>query len=196
MAELSKNYKKIVSEIEEKIKDPKELEFIKGKISELTIMIMDTIDNLVESNEKGKKLERKIDIIQNSLEKIEQDIYIQDDEDEEDDCECEFCGDHMHDNDYEFEILCPYCDYEFITGKETDLKKEIECPNCHNLIELDWEESCSGECNECKNHCYTEDTQKELKVSENQDNEYKYTEGDLDDNDKEENKKEDNEDDM
>lgn len=195
MAELSKNYKKIVSEIEGKIKNPHELEFIKGKISELTLMFMETIDKLVDSNEKQVIIESKLDSLQKSLRRIEEDIYIDEDEEDESEgeCNCNFCKDQMHDNDYEFEILCPYCNYEFVTGKETDLKNEIECPNCHNIIELDWEEHCDGECNECKNHCYHESQSGEdIKIAEKQDDNYTSNSGNID----EENKKEDNEDDM
>ena len=59
------------------------------------------------------------------MKRIEQDIYIdedeEDDDDENHDCECgdecEFCSDKMHDNDYEFEIACPYCGYELLQEK-------------------------------------------------------------------------------
>ena len=34
---------------------------------------------------------------------------------------------------------------------EDELKEEIECPECHNIIELDWdeEEGCGGCCSSC-----------------------------------------------
>lgn len=192
MAELNKNYKKIINELEGKIKNPQELEFIKSKITELTMTFIETLDKLVESSERQLMLENKLNILQNSLKRIEEDIYIEED-DECNDENCEFCSGHMHDNDYEFEILCPYCDYEFVTGKDVDLKKEIECPNCHNIIELDWEEHCDGECDECKNHCYHEnESQEELKIKEEENNNYKHISGDL----KQEDKKDENEDDM
>ena len=90
-------------------------------------------------------------------------------------CGCDHCiGDQMHDNDYEFEILCPYCNHEFVIGKDTNLENEIECPNCHNIIELDWEEYCDGECNDCANHCYTEEYAEEIGVQE-EESEYKHT---------------------
>ena len=137
MAELNRNYNKIISELEERIKNPQELEFVKSKFSEMTVMFMDTIEKLVENSEKQIKLEKKVKHIQKSLKRIEEDLYI--DNDEDDDCECEDCncddcdeeychGDQMHDNemDYEFEIVCPYCNHEFVIGKETNLKDEIE----------------------------------------------------------------------
>jgi len=200
MAELSKNYKKIISEIEENIKEPQEREFVKSKVSELAIMFMDTIEKLLESSEKQAKIEKKINNLQKSLKRIEEDIYIEDEDDEEDDdnddeCEyCNCCGETMNDNDYEFEILCPYCNHEFVTGKDTDLENEIECPNCHNIIELDWEEYCDGECGECANHCYHEESEEEIGVKEETNNNYKHTSGKIEE-DKKENKNE-NEDDM
>lgn len=200
MAELSKNYKKVISEIEENIKDPTEREFVKSKVSELAVMFMETIERIVETTEKQAKIERKINNLQSSLRRIEEDIYIMEDEEDEEcseECGCHHCGDEMHDNDYEFEILCPYCNYEFVTGKDTNLENEIECPNCHNVIELDWQEYCDGECNECENHCYNEEYAEELGVQEEEDNNYKPTSGKIQDekDEKSENKNE-NEDDM
>ena len=143
--------------------------------------------------------------MQKSLKKIEEDIYVDDDcecddcncDDYDEECNCDECdghnchGDQMHDNDvdYEFEIVCPYCNYEFVTGKETNLKDELECPKCHNIIELDWDDYCDGECNHCNNHCYSDDKIEEISVNEKENNDYKH----IDDNKKENN---DNEDDM
>lgn len=195
MADLNKNYNKILSDIQERIDNPKDFEYIKGKFSELIVMFMDTIDKLVENNENQLRIEKKVSELQKSMKRIEQDIYIdedeEDDDDENHDCECgdecEFCSDKMHDNDYEFEIACPYCGYEFVTGKDANLKDEIECPNCHNVIELDWDDYCDGECDECKEHCYEEDDEEEskdsiLKVKQPQEKEeeYKHNSGNLD----------------
>lgn len=194
MAELSKNYNRIISELDKKIKDPQEREFVKEKFSELAVIFMDTIGKVVESNDKQVMLEKRIYNIEKSLKRIEEDIYIEDDnDDDEHECNCSCCGDQMHDNDYEFEILCPYCSYEFVTGKDVDLKNEIECPNCHNVIELDWEDHCDGECNECNNHCYHDEEEEELKLQEEEKNNYTYNSGDLENN-KQDNKE--NEDDM
>lgn len=194
MADLNKNYKKIISEIEEGIKDTAERELVKIKVSELAVMFMDTVEKLVESSEKQVRIEKKINNLQKSIKRIEEDLYIMEEDDEEDDeqCECSCCGDKMHDNDYEFEILCPYCNHEFVTGKDADLEEEIECPNCHNIIELDWEEYCDGECNECLNHCYSDED--ELSVKEDEDDQnYKHTNSKKEENKKDKNE---NEDDM
>lgn len=64
--------------------------------------------------------------------------------------------DIYEDEDYDFEIVCPYCNHEFVADIEDELKEEIECPECHNKIELDWDgeddDCCSGGCCGCGHH--------------------------------------------
>ena len=147
MSVLSDNYKRIISEIEGKITNTEELEFVKEKVSELSMLFMDIIDNLTEKadekirqiEEKQKQIEDKMSQVESAVNNIESDIYT----DEE---------------NYDFEIVCPYCEYEFV--EEIDGKNEILCPNCNNIIELDWndeeEEGCSGHCSGCHG-CNEED---------------------------------------
>lgn len=142
MSVLSDNYKRIVSEIEAKISNPEELEFVKEKVSELSMLFMDIIDGLAEKTdekikqieEKQKQIESKMDEVENAVNEIETDIYVEED------------------GNFDFEIVCPYCNYEFVA--EINGKNEIACPECNNIIELDWndaedEESCSGHCSAC-----------------------------------------------
>jgi UDP:flavonoid glycosyltransferase YjiC (YdhE family) len=63
---------------------------------------------------------------------------------------------------FDFEIVCPYCNYEFIIDMAEN-KTEIECPECKNTIELDWtgdvdneHHDCSGDCHGCHG-CNDED---------------------------------------
>ncbi len=140
MSVLSDNYKRIVSEIEGKITNPEELEFVKEKVAELSMLFMDIIDNLADKTEekmkqmeeKQKQIEDKINMVESAVNEIEGDIY-------------------EEDGNFDFEIICPYCNYEFtaeITGKD-----EITCPECNNIIELDWneeeEDGCTGHCSGC-----------------------------------------------
>lgn len=141
MSVLSDNYKRIVSEIEGKISNPEELEFVKEKISELSMLFMDMIDSLAEKadekikqiEEKQKQIESKMSEVENAVNEIESDIYT----DEE--------------GSFDFEIVCPYCNHEFVA--EINGKDEIACPECNNIIELDWneeeDEGCSGHCSSC-----------------------------------------------
>jgi len=143
MSVLSDNYKRIVSEIETKLTNPDEVEFVKEKISELSMLFMDIIDGITDKadekikqiEEKQRQIEAKMEQVQNAVDEIESDIYTVDEED----------------GSFDFEIVCPYCDNEFVT--EIDGRNEIICPECNNVIELDWnddeEEGCSGHCSSC-----------------------------------------------
>ena len=143
MAELSKRFQEIMNDIQKNIKDEKELEYINGKILEISMIHMDVIDQLadtlknkVESIEKSQKsIENKINNMQSSITGIENDIY---------------------DEGFEFEIICPYCNTEFVADVES--KTEIKCPECQNTIELDWNggeehSCCSGHCSSCNSGC-------------------------------------------
>lgn len=152
MSVFKDDYNRIVSEIEQNITDQEQLKFIKEKISELSMIFLDAIDNLSnvadekirQIEEKQKIIEEKMSQVESAVNDIESDIYI----DEE---------------NYDFEIVCPYCDYEFVT--EIDGKNEISCPNCNNIIELDWndeeDEGCTGHCSGCHG-CGEEDNEDDM----------------------------------
>ncbi|MCI8519751.1 MAG: hypothetical protein HFJ51_06980 [Clostridia bacterium] len=62
----------------------------------------------------------------------------------------------------DFEIVCPYCNAEFISDISDDPSEELRCPECGNLIEVDWHEcedgcdhNCGGDCS-C-DHCEDEE---------------------------------------
>lgn len=156
MIEPKNEFAKILSELEREIKDPKDLEIAKSKLFKMGMLLIDIATRALESNTQIDMLSRRVDKMQKSLKRIEEDIYIDDEEVDE-------IGDQMHDNDinagedFEFEIKCPYCNYEFIIGHDADLKDEIECPKCHKEIELDWDDYCDGECDHCGSICYSEE---------------------------------------
>ena len=163
MANLRRKYEDILNEMDKTIKDKKELEFVKQKISELTMTYLESISKFISLEESQIKLERKVSNLDRRVENIEEDIYLDLDEDEDDEYDtchhAKYYNDQMHDNDMEFEIVCPYCDYEFITDESYKDVVEIECPECHNIISLDWDddEGCVGDCHNCSSHCYNED---------------------------------------
>ncbi len=168
MSSLKNRYQEILKELEENIKDEKERNFVIEKFQELSIVFMDIIDRLTyitdirvkEVEDKQKEIEEKISTVQNAVNGIENDIY----EDGE---------------TYEFEIVCPYCNHEFVTDINSDVNTEVECPECHNIIELDWngEEECEGECSCCDHGCedaqnadYKEDKKQEKQEKDQQSN--------------------------
>lgn len=67
----------------------------------------------------------------------------------------------IYDEYEDFDIVCPYCNYEF-SAEIDQSSKEITCPECHNTIELDWsgdpdseddgngsQPGCGGSCPHC-----------------------------------------------
>ena len=65
--------------------------------------------------------ERKLHELQKVVDNIKSDIYM----------------DEGFDDNFEFEIICPYCEHEFVIDANEN-KTEIQCPDCNNTIELDW----------------------------------------------------------
>lgn len=160
MSELNSRYKQILQEIEENIQDENELKFVKEKFADLSMLFIDIIDRLTElTDSKMKAIEQKqqeissrMNQVQTIVDGIESDIY----EDEE---------------NYEFEIVCPYCNHEFTTDIE-DTKDEIQCPECHNTIELDWnseteESGCGSNCSQCLSQCNVAEEQEEYIIEDN-----------------------------
>ena len=188
MADLNKMYRDIINDLDKNIKDEKELKNIKGKMFDLMTYFMESNNSIIEIKDKQEKLEKNVKKIQRKLERIEEDIYIEDDE--------EFCKDRMHDNDYEFEIRCPYCNEDFIISDESKDSSEIECPNCHNIIELDWNDSaeCDGHCTRCKEQCY--DEEEENSTCQVKEEETEYNSQKQDNSKKQENNNKNQDDDM
>lgn len=67
--------------------------------------------------QKQQEMENKINKMEHIVNKIENDIYL--------------------DDSFDFEIVCPYCNNEFVVDMD-DGKTEVTCPECENIIELDW----------------------------------------------------------
>lgn len=148
MSDLKNRYQTILNELENHFQDENEKRFVTEKFQELSVMFMDVIDRLTsitdmrvkEIEEKQKEIENKISTVQKTVDGIENDIY----EDDE---------------SYEFEIICPYCNHEFVTDIDNENSAEIQCPECHNTIELDWDgedDECgcySHNCEECEDDC-------------------------------------------
>lgn len=150
---LTDVFNMIAEDLDKNIKDEKLLLYVKTKMIELMAGCVDAMDNVIEVKNKQESMEIMLAKLEHKVERIEEDIYIELDDDE-DDCNCDNC-DKMHDNDYEFEIVCPYCGDEFVVDKQAQESDEIECPNCENVIELDWDSSsCNGDCSGCHSHHY------------------------------------------
>ena len=132
MSNIEKDYKKIIENLDNNIKDKSDLEYAKTQISVLTNMFVQEIQEIQELTDSKIEailqnmvtLENKVSNVAKSVQTIEKDIY------EQEDCD--------------FEIVCPYCNNEFMVEYD-ELKDEIKCPECNNTIELDWTGECDDE---------------------------------------------------
>ncbi len=153
MSSIKNEYKNFLDDIEKNIKNKEDLEYVKKRFSVFLDVILDQIDNILnfkneemqKIEENQKKIEDKILKMQSIIDNIENDIYSED--------------------GFDFEIVCPYCNNEFIIDVDED-RTEVECPECKNTIELDWSgeideepdssNGCSGSCHGCDG-CQDED---------------------------------------
>ena len=129
---------------------------------------MEEIDKIMDLSERRvnqvyenqKILEKKMAEIERGMSTIEKELFVED--------------------EYDFEIVCPYCNHEFLTDINSG-KKEVECPECHNVIELDWNEEeheCGGHCGSCGG-CGTEEDEEDYEENAKNDE-------DIEENDEEE----------
>ena len=141
---LKNEYKSFLDDIEKNVKNKEDLEYVKGRFASFLDIVLDQMDYIMDYKEEEiKKLEEtqnslssRIEQMQQIIDNIEKDIYTEE--------------------GFDFEIVCPYCNYEFIIDVDEN-KTEIQCPECQNIIELDWsgdveedgDTGCSGNCHGC-----------------------------------------------
>ena len=126
--DVNKKFEDLMNDLQENIENPKDLEYINKRLSRTILEIMTELDARTSNVEK-------------KISKMEEELYITDDNE-----------------DYSFEIVCPYCNCEFETEID-ELKTEVTCPECNNIIELDWNEEdgdCHGDCSCCHGSCSEE----------------------------------------
>lgn len=125
MRKLKNEYKSFLDDIEKNIKNKEDLDYIKERFVSFVDTVLDEMDSILEYKQEEmakiedtqKQLNEKMGQMQQVIDNIEKDIYAED--------------------GFDFEIVCPYCNYEFIIDVDEN-KTEIECPECQNVIELDW----------------------------------------------------------
>lgn len=143
MSLLKNEYKSFLDDIEENIKDKDDLEYIKQRFSAFMDVVLNQMDSIMNYKDEKinelEKMQNELDArmakMQQVIDHIEKDIYDED--------------------GFDFEIVCPYCNYEFVIDLDEN-KSEIECPECKNMIELDWtgniddeQSGCGGSCHGC-----------------------------------------------
>ena len=129
MTDLKKRFNKILQDIEKNVTNKEDVNYIKTQVYNISLLFLDELDKLAEINlnrlntmiNREKELETKIENMEKIINKLEKEVYSSDD-------------------DSDFEIVCPYCNTEFIEDFSNGIKYEVRCPECDNVIELDWNE--------------------------------------------------------
>lgn len=142
MSEVNKKYQDILEDLKKHFKDEKELEYVNKKIAEISSIFLDMMDKMSEEfDERLHQLEEEQVFVSSKLKKIEKIV---------DDIEND-----IYDEEFNFDIICPYCNSEFKACVEGESQKQVECPECNNVIELDWNNNCDDDCG-CED-CHCED---------------------------------------
>ena len=144
MSDLQRKIKAIISDLETNIKDQDELEYVKNQVYNVALLFIDEMDSLAQMNVKKvdnilqshANLDDRMAKIEKKLHNIEKEIFVED--------------------DFDFEIVCPYCNHEFVEEFYGEIDGEVRCPECNNVIELKWgQDEIEGGCNpqDC-GHCH------------------------------------------
>ena len=119
---ISKKYNEIIKKLENKVEDKELLNFLKTEISDLAISYTNDLENSIRTYErKIDSLDKKINNIESLVTKIEKDFL-----------------EETTPLDLE-PICCPYCNFNFLIEYDSE-KTEMKCPECDNIISLDWGE--------------------------------------------------------
>ena len=79
----------------------------------------------------------QIDAIDEDLAGVEDVIY-EDYDDDDEPCNCSSCGDY--DDEMCYEVTCPTCGTTIALGEDSLNDGGIECPNCGEELEFDYDE--------------------------------------------------------
>ena len=90
-------------------------------------------DEIAELKNNQKIMQEQIAQMQQIIDNMKKDLYVEDE-------------------GFDFEIVCPYCNYEFVIDVD-DEKTEVECPECNNIIELDWAGEPEDDTANCSSGC-------------------------------------------
>ena len=158
MSKLQEDFNAIIAKIEERITNEEELNFIKQQIADISMLYINELNKVIDISERRvnqvvenqRVLEKKQLELETALTNMEKELYI-------------------NEEDYDFEIICPYCNHEFVSDIGSDIR-EVECPECHNTIELDWNQEtdmeCQGHCSNCEGCGQTEEEIEDIEKEE------------------------------
>lgn len=116
---LNNKFNEVMKNLEKNIDSEKDLRYAKEQITELTMTYLAELGNLENIYNKNiKTICKRISDLEEKIEKMDEEI-----EDDEIDVE---------------PITCPYCNMNFLIEYDSN-NTEVKCPECKNIIELDWE---------------------------------------------------------
>lgn len=119
---LNKNYDDIIKNLEKQFKTKNDTDFVKEQVMSLAMFMLGELEKQKQESEaREKNLEKRILTLEKKLESLEKELYEEEQEEYEN-------------------INCPYCNFNFYIETE-GAPSEIKCPECDNIIELDWEDN-------------------------------------------------------
>ena len=130
--EIGNEMKSFVKYLKNNISNKEELKKVLERTEILFDEIFKELNKYVDEEEKKikelknkqKKQDKRMDEIETRMEYLDENID-------------NIFKDMYEEEEGDFKIRCPYCNYEFNTDiDEHDI--EILCPECNNPIELDW----------------------------------------------------------
>ena len=119
-----------------------------GKMLLAIVDVLDDISLTVEDLDDGfTELSAQVDEIDEDLGSLEEDCYGEECECDDDEDECDCC-----DEEPMYEVECPSCGNTICINESMLEEGEMECPNCHELLEFDIQEEedeCECGCEGC-----------------------------------------------
>ena len=130
--EIGNEMKSFVKDLKKNISNKEELKTVLERTETLFDSIFNELNKYVDDEErkikelknKQKKQDKRMDEIETRIEYLDENID-------------NIFKDIYEEEDGDFKIRCPYCNYEFSADID-EHEVEILCPECNNPIELDW----------------------------------------------------------
>ena len=123
-------------ELDASKKEVKVLNAIIDALEDMALSMSDTEENV-------KDMAAQLDEVDADLGALEEDFYLDEDEEDEDD--------DFHDECY-YEVTCPNCNETICLSEDMIYDGQIDCPNCGELLEFDLDE-CEEGCCDCGCGC-------------------------------------------
>ena len=132
--EISNEMKSFVRDLKNNISNKEELKNVLERTESFFDEIFKELNKYVEEEEKKikeiknkqRKQEKRMDEIESKMEYLDESID-------------NIFRDIYEEEEGDFRIKCPYCNFEFSADID-EHELEVICPDCNNIIELDWSE--------------------------------------------------------